>query len=136
MRIKLDKGAQAPVRMHPKDAGFDLKSPERVLIPAKSFMFIDTGVHIELPHGTVGMIKSRSGLNRKGIQCEGVIDENYRGSIGVTLYNHSDRVYLVEYGERIAQLVIIPCLYETVETVDCLSDTDRGNNGFGSTGNV
>lgn len=134
MKIKLDKGAQLPVRKHPTDAGLDLSSPSRVTVPAHGFSFIDTGIHIELPHGTVGMIKSRSGLNSNGLQCEGVIDEQYTGSIGIVLYNHSSYDYIVEYGERIAQLVIIPCVYEPGEVVDKLAETERGEKGFGSTG--
>ena len=134
MKIKLDKGAQLPVRKHPTDAGLDLSSPSRVTVPAHGFSFIDTGIHIELPHGTVGMIKSRSGLNSNGLQCEGVIDEQYTGSIGIVLYNHSSYDYIVEYGERIAQLVIQQVPVVRLEEVDELDATDRGVGGFGSSG--
>jgi dUTP pyrophosphatase len=81
------------------------------------------------------MIKSRSGLNKnKGVQCEGVIDENYRGPIGVVLYNHSNETVQFNRGDRIAQLVVLPCLHVDLELVDKLTDTDRGEGGFGSTG--
>lgn len=136
MKIKLDEHACVPERQHPQDAGLDLKSPKNayITIPAGKFVFVDTGVHVELPSGCVGMIKSRSGLNKNGIQVEGVIDENYRGSIGLTLYNHSKYPIIIVPKERIAQLVIVECMYPDVEVVDELTETDRGENGFGSTG--
>ena len=134
MKAMLDEGAFVPERKHPTDAGLDLKTPIDVFIRPKNRAFVDTGVHVELPANTVGMIKSRSGLNKNyGVQCEGVIDENYRGSIGVVLYNHSDRPLKFNKGDRIGQLVILPCVYEDVELVDKLDDTDRGEGGFGST---
>ena len=100
-----------------------------------SRMFINTGVHVELPPNTVGMVKSRSGLNKNyGIQCEGVIDENYRGAIGIVLYNHSNEPIVFKKGDRIGQLVILPCIYTELNVTDELTDTDRGEGGFGSTG--
>jgi dUTP pyrophosphatase len=135
MKTMLDEGAFAPERKHPTDAGLDLKTPIDVFIRPKDRAFVDTGIHIELPANTVGMVKSRSGLNKNyGVQCEGVIDENYRGSIGVVLYNHSDKPVTFNKGDRIGQLVILPCIYEDVELVDKLGNTDRGEGGFGSTG--
>ena len=78
MNISLDKGAFLPEKKHPNDAGYDLKAPFDFSIAMNSRMFINTGVHVELPPDTVGMVKSRSGLNKNyRIQCEGVIDENY-----------------------------------------------------------
>ena len=135
MKIMLDEGAFAPERQHPTDAGLDLKTPFDFSIAIDSRMFINTGVHVELPANTVGMIKSRSGLNKnKGIQCEGVIDENYRGAIGVVLYNHSREPVVFKKGDRIGQLVILPCVYTDIELVNQLGGTDRGEGGFGSTG--
>lgn len=137
MKIKLDNKAKAyaPTRAHSTDAGLDLRSPTEFVIYPKTRMAIDTGVHVQLPNGTVGLIKSRSGLNVKhGILCEGVIDEGYTGSIVVNLYNHSEDFVSFSRGDKIAQLLIVPCLYETVEIVDDLPKTDRGDNGFGSTG--
>lgn len=96
---------------------------------------IDTGVHIQLPHGYVGMPKSKSGLNVKyGITSEGVIDEGYTGQIKVKLYNHSDYPYAIERGDKITQLVIIPCEYMDFDVVEELDDSERGGEGFGSTG--
>lgn len=135
MRIKLDKGAYMPTRAHAADAGLDLYSPVSVGIPPQGSATIDTGVHIELPKNTVGMVKSKSGLNVKhGIQSEGVIDVGYTGSIRVKLYNHSFERYMVYKGDKISQLVILPILTPDLELVDELDETERGTGGFGSTG--
>ena len=135
MNVSLDKGAFLPEKKHPKDAGYDLKAPFDFSVAMNSRMFINTGVHMELPPNTVGMVKSRSGLNKNyGIQCEGVIDENYRGAIGIVLYNHSNEPVVFKKGDRIGQLVILPCIYTELNIIDELTDTDRGEGGFGSTG--
>lgn len=135
MKIKLDRGAFVPVRAHGTDAGADLRSPIDTVIPARGSRVIDTGVHIQLPHGYVGMLKSKSGLNVKnGITSEGVIDEGYTGPIKVKLYNHSDVYRVIERGDKITQLVIIPCAYVDFDVVDKLDDSERGGDGFGSTG--
>lgn len=137
MKIKLDRGAYAPVRAHTTDAGMDLKSPTLEWVPPHGSVVIDTGVHVELPYGTVGMLKSKSGLNVKyGIVSEGVIDEGYTGSIKVKLYNHSDNEdVFIEPGDKITQLVVLPVEYPTIEIVESLNEnTERGSNGFGSTG--
>ena len=135
MKIKLEKWAFMPERAHATDAGADLRSPVAVTVWAHSSVVIDTGVHIELPPKTVGMLKSKSGLNVKhGITSEGVIDVGYTGSIRVKLYNHSDTPYEVKVGDKISQLVIMPILTPSFELVDELEETERGNGGFGSTG--
>ena len=135
MRIKLDRGAYMPTRAHDTDAGLDLYSPETIYVLPMSAVTIDTGVHVELPQETVGMVKSKSGLNVKhGIQSEGVIDVGYTGSIRVKLYNHSGNGYLVHKGDKISQLVIMPILTPDLELVDELDKTERGTGGFGSTG--
>lgn len=135
MKIKLDSGAFIPVRAHDTDAGADLRSPVDTFIPARGSCVIDTGVHIQLPHGYVGMLKSKSGLNVKhGITSEGVIDEGYTGPVKVKLYNHSSHPYGVMRGDKITQLVIVPCEYVDFDLVDDLEDSERGDDGFGSTG--
>lgn len=135
MKIKLDEGARMPTRAHETDAGLDLYARETNIVPAKGSTTFDTGVHIELPVGYVGMVKSKSGLNVKhGITSEGVIDVGYTGSIRVKLYNHSSCPYRVEKGDKISQLVIMPILTPELELVESLEETDRGNNGFGSSG--
>jgi dUTP pyrophosphatase len=135
MKIKLDKGALIPTRAHGTDAGADLRSPIETVVPARGSCIIDTGVHIQLPHGFVGMLKSKSGLNvEHGITSEGVIDEGYTGSIKVKLYNHSYSPYKIERYDKITQLVIVPCEYVQFDLVDDLEDSERGGDGFGSTG--
>ena len=135
MKIKLDKKAIMPTRAHETDAGLDLYAPESVAIFPRGSACIDTGVHIELPINTVGMIKSKSGLNVKhGITSEGVIDVGYTGSMVVKLYNHSDKPYTVNKGDKISQLVILPIITPTLELVDELTESERGDGGFGSTG--
>lgn len=135
MKIKLDKGAFIPLRAHETDAGADLRSPVEAMVPAKGSLVVDTGVHIQLPHGYVGMLKSRSGLNMwHGITSEGVIDEGYTGGIKVKLYNHSYTPHRILRGDKITQLVIMPCAYVGFECVEELEDSERGGEGFGSTG--
>lgn len=136
MKIKLDTGAFMPGRAHKTDAGLDLRSMITMRIePHSSFLF-PTGVHVQLPRGTCGILVSKSGLNaRHGLTSTGLIDEGYTGEIKVNLHNNSDKAYLVQEGDKISQLVIVPCLYEEVEIVDELeNDTERGGGGFGSTG--
>ena len=142
MRIKLDEGAKMPTRAHDADAGFDLYMPHIAgagmyweTLRAGESTVIDTGVHVEIPRGYVGMLKSKSGLNvRYGITSEGVIDSGYTGSIKVKLYNHGEEDYAIDEGDKITQLVILPVFTPELELVDDLTPTDRGGNGFGSTG--
>lgn len=135
MKIKLDRGAFIPVRAHGTDAGADLRSPIDTVVPARGSRVIDTGVHIQLPRDCVGMLKSKSGLNVKyGITSEGVIDEGYTGPIKVKLYNHGEKDYVIERGDKITQLVVVPCRYLYFDLVDYLEDSERGGDGFGSTG--
>ena len=138
MDVKLDEGAKLPTRAHVSDAGYDLYSRDDVLIAPHMQWVFDTGVHINLQPGRAGMIKSRSGMNSKhGISAEGVIDASYHGSIKVALYNHSDEYYLVDKGDRIAQLVIVPVYTPILHELapdENFGQSDRGENGFGSTG--
>lgn len=135
MKIMIDAGAYMPTRAHSMDAGLDLYSPVDVLLMSQASAVIDTGVHVELPPGSVGFLKSKSGLNVKhGILGEGVIDAGYTGSIRVKLYNHSGDTYNIRRGDKITQLVILPVILPDLEQVDSLEDTERGCGGFGSTG--
>ena len=135
INVMLDEGAKMPTRAHETDAGLDLYAKASQVVPARESAVFDTGVHIELPIKTVGFIKSKSGLNVKhGITSEGVIDTGYTGSIKVKLYNHSGYDYTVNAGDKISQLVILPILTPTPIEVKEFKETDRGNNGFGSTG--
>ena len=152
MKIMLDKGAKMPTRAHPWDAGLDLYAPYDVTVHgAKAIVcgydgyyydtaclgreVINTGTHIQIPEGYVGLVKSKSGLMVKhGITTDGTIDAHYTGPIKVCLLNHSRSDYKVKKGDKIAQLVILPCLLPDLELVDSLEETDRGDGGFGSTG--
>jgi dUTP pyrophosphatase len=135
MKVVIDDGAYLPERAHETDAGLDIRSPRKAVVFGHDSIVIDSGVHIEIPRGFVGFLKSKSGLNVKhGITSEGVIDCGYTGSIKVKLYNNSSEMYKVERGDKISQLVILPILTPELEEVESLEETERGDNGFGSTG--
>lgn len=136
MKVKLDEGAYMPERAHPTDAGLDLRTREAfVLWPGHHHTF-DTGVHLAIPHGCFGHVESKSGLNVRAsvVSCGGIIDENYTGSIAVKLYNFGKHDHVFIAGDKIAQLIIQPYLAPEMDLVDELPETDRGDNGFGSTG--
>lgn len=135
MKVKLDYGAKLPTRAHEADAGLDLYARDSAMIWAGKSEVFDTGVHIELPKDTVGYIKSKSGLCVKNdLVTTGTIDEGYTGSIKIKLFNLGDTHYVVNKGDKIAQLVIHPIIKPELELVDELEDTERGSNGFGSSG--
>lgn len=137
MKITLDANAIMPTKAHKHDGGYDLYARESLIIGAKESATIDTGVHVELPVGTVGFIKSRSGLMFKHeiVAGEGVIDCGFNGSIGVKLFNLGGRDYKVNAGDRICQLVILKLAdVGELELVEQFEETERGNNGFGSSG--
>ncbi len=135
MKITLDEHGILPTRAHDTDAGLDLYAPYDVKIGAGKSRTIKTGVHVQLPKGTVGFVKSKSGLMSKhGITTDGTIDEGYTGEIGVVLFNHGSQAYQVRAYDKIAQLVVLPVLYEKIEIADALEGGKRGDSGFGSTG--
>lgn len=135
MKVMIDKGAYMPERAHKEDAGLDLRSPITTYVPSGGSAIIDTGVHVQIPEGYVGFLKSKSGLNVKaGLAGEGVIDCGYTGSIIVKLYSHGKENIVIERGDKIIQLVILPILTPKLEQVDALEETERGSGGFGSTG--
>ena len=137
IKVMLDIGAYMPKRAHNTDAGYDLreKATNSEVVRSRSSVTIDTGVHIEIPEGYVGFLKSKSGLNvRHNITSEGVIDSGYTGSIIVKLYNHGDEDYIINPGDKITQLVLLPIITPEVEIVEEFKETERGDEGFGSTG--
>lgn len=133
---KLSDRAILPSRGSSLAAGLDLSSPIAGCIEPGDRLLIPLDISIHLPHGTFGHILPRSGLAlKKGIHVgAGVIDEDYRGNVGVLLFNLGKDTFCFDAGDRIAQLVIKR--YETVEViqVDEMSDTQRGAGGFGSSG--
>lgn len=134
--VKVLPEAHAPVKASTKAAGYDLKSMFNVIVPAKDTAVVNTGIKIQLPQGCYGRIAPRSGLavNNFINVGGGVIDEDYRGVIKVILFNHSCRNFEVAAGDRIAQLICEKIYYPDLEEVNMLSETDRGEDGFGSTG--
>lgn len=135
MKVKLDSGAFLPERAHEADAGYDLRTPINVYVPANGCVAIDTGVHIAIPEGYVGFLKAKSGLNVKyDLTGTGVVDSGFTGSIRVKLYNHGNEGYLFNVGDKIIQIVFLPIFTPELEVVDELPDTERGMGGFGSTG--
>ena len=137
---KLKETAIIPTRGSLSSAGYDLYAclESSVIIHPGQTIKISTGLAMELPEGYVGLIYARSGLAcKKGLAPAnkvGVIDADYRGEIMVALHNHSSEPVTVENGERISQLVITPFLQVAFNETDELSDTVRGEGGFGSTG--
>ena len=135
MEIMLDAGAYMPSRGHKTDAGLDLRTPKAVTVPAYGSAVIDTGVHVELPHGCAGLLVSKSGLNvRHDITSTGLIDEGYTGSIVVKLYNNGPEDYELTAGDKVTQLVVMPVVCEPLEQVSAFRPSERGDHGFGSTG--
>ena len=137
---KLTSTAIIPTRGSEKAAGYDLYADTNSVVEIKPHKTkkIKTGIAIMIPNGYYGAIVARSGLStKKGLRpanCTGIIDSDYRGDIIVALHNDSDEVQTIEPHERIAQLVICPFLSVEFNEVDELDETERGENGFGSTG--
>lgn len=136
MKTKLlSENGTLPTRATDQAAGLDIYASEDKLIPALGIVSIKTDVAMEYPPYTVNMLLSRSSMAKKGlILVGGVIDSDYRGEIQVMLYNITSESYLVEKGHKIAQLVIFPIVIAHPYQVEILSETQRGTNGFGSTG--
>ena len=134
MKIQLDEGAILPTRAHKQDAGLDLYAAYSFAVPAFGGVMHCIGVHVAIPEGYVGDIKSRSSMMREGIFTDGTIDCGYTGPISVVLVNHTMREFQVERGQKIAQLVIKKIITPELEVVETLEETERGTGGFGSTG--
>lgn len=132
---KLSPLAKLPNRAHPTDAGADLFALERTILPPRKITSVRTGVAVELPKNTAGIIWGKSSVESKGIKAmAGLIDEPYRGELLVCMYNLNDTEFVFEAGQKVAQLVVFPVLYPTFEEVQDLSATERGEGRFGSTG--
>ncbi len=128
--------AKLPLRATNGSAGYDLFAASSIIINPWSRACINTDISIKVPTGTYGRIAGRSGLALKGITTAGgVIDSDYRGNIGVILYNLSDDEFKVNVGDKIAQLILEKIETPEVVQVSLLENTNRGDRGFGSTGN-
>lgn len=134
MKIAVYRNGIIPTRAYPTDAGLDLYTPEDFILTGNTEIIIDTQVAVEIPDGYVGLLTSKSGLMAKGITSRGTIDSSYRGHIRAVLFNHSSVPCYFERGMKITQLVILPIITPELEVVTELSETERGKNGFGSTG--
>lgn len=139
LKVKLMKeDAKLPRYANPGDAGLDLFSVEEKIIKPGGFALIATGISLELPPGTEAQVRPRSGLALKHgitvLNSPGTIDEGYRGEVKVMLINHGKKEFKVEKHMRIAQMVVAPVTRMNVIEVGEISDSVRGEGGFGSTG--
>lgn len=135
IQCQVQPGAKLPERQHRTDAGADLFALESYEIYPGEQKLVDTGIAVKIPENFVGLIYNRSSQGKRGITIPhsvGVIDSDYRGNLKVLLKNISEDPYLVQAGDRVAQLVIQPV--QIVDFVDSWNDTARGVGGFGSTG--
>ena len=131
----LEPGAYPPERAHDKDAGVDICAMYTQRIPPRGDAIFYTGVRIQLPPDTCGLLVSKSGLNiRDGITSTGLIDEGFSGVIKVKLYNHSTKPVMIMAGQKITQLVVLPVVRPELVCSDTIVAGERGENGFGSPG--
>ncbi|MBQ7827544.1 MAG: dUTP diphosphatase [Clostridia bacterium] len=138
---KLREGARIPQRGTAEAAGADLYAcfdKDSITIAPGETVMVPTGIAVQIPDGYAGFIMARSGLSVKRDLAPankvGLIDSDYRGEIMVALHNHGTSQQTVEFHERIAQLMIVPYVKADYTEADELTDTDRGEGGFGSTG--
>ena len=138
MKVKvrrISESAHIPERAYDNDAGADLFSIEEVHIQPRSSAMIKTGIEIALPRKTCGIIWGKSSIESRGlIVIAGLIDEGYRGEIIVCMFNLTDNIQIIEKGQKIAQLVVLPVYYPKFKEVKELPRSKRGIFGFGSTG--
>ena len=142
MEIKVErvnKDVELPQYQHfGEDAGLDLHAAEELTIKKGEYKLVKTGLKIAVPKGYAAFVYPRSGLAlKKGItvlNADGVIDSGYRGEIGVILINHGDKDFKVNFNDRIAQLIIQKVNLIECNEVDSLSESERGEGGFGHTG--
>lgn len=134
--IKLSEKAHTPTKGSLLAAGFDLYSAVDTVIEPHGKAIISTDLKIAVPHGTYGRIAPRSGLAAKNFidVGAGVVDEDYRGPLNVVLFNHANLPFNVKQGDRIAQIICEKIVYPEILEVKNLDQTERGENGFGSTG--
>lgn len=136
--MKLKCNGEKPSYANEFAAGLDIRSNGEVVIKAGGTGDIETKLSVQIPAGHFGMVVPRSGIAFKHkinlINSIGIIDEDYRGELGIRLVNNSDVDYTVNDGDRVAQMIIIPYIQPTLEYVEELDETERNEGGFGSTG--
>ena len=135
-KLKNDISSKQLIKKHEYDAGLDIVSSQDVTVPARGSVVISTNLFVKIPNGFVGLMWSRSGLSvNHNIEVgAGCIDATYRGELKVHLYNHGNDDYHVSVNDKIAQLLTIPIFLNAYKEVDVLDETERGSDGFGSTG--
>ena len=130
--------AEMPTRAHPTDAGLDLAASETTQVAPRVVTLVPTGIAVAIPEGHVGILAARSSLAAKKSMTlangVGVIDSDYRGEIKAPIIPLDGCHNLIQAGQKIAQLIILPIAAPAVEVVSVLPDSERGNGGFGSTG--
>lgn len=135
---KLREDAHDLVKAHRTDAGWDLTLIETVMVYPNEVQMADLGIAVEIPEGYVGLIMPRSSIGAKmqvGLaNTVGVIDSDYRGPVKLALRTFGTIPVVLYQGQRVAQLVLVPCLLTEAMQVDHLSETERGEGGFGSSG--
>ena len=140
IRFKMLEGCDdlAPAKAHSDDAAYDLRSRIDLTIDPGKVALVPTGLTLELPVGYEAQVRPRSGLALKSgigvLNGPGTIDAGYRGEVGSILFNFSDRPFEIRRGDRISQMVIAKLADVHLESVEQLSESARGNGGFGSTG--
>ena len=138
MKVKLmNEYAQLPTRGSKDAAGLDLYCPFYIKVPANSQKKIPLGLAVEIPKGYMGLLVPRSSMSKTPLRCAnsvGVIDADYRGELSIAYENISCSDYMIFRGDRIAQLIIVPIAIVDVEEAQTLSETERGDGGYGSTG--
>lgn len=138
MLVKLlNEYAQLPTRGSKDAAGLDLYCPFHIKIPADSQKKIPLGIAVEIPKGHMGLLVPRSSMSKTPLRCAnsvGIIDADYRGELSIAYENISCNDYTIFRGDRIAQLIIVPIAIVDVEEAQTLSETERGDGGYGSTG--
>lgn len=138
LKVKRERGVELPRYASDNASGFDLQSKEETVINPHCTVLVGTGLYFEIPPGYEVQIRSRSGLaGKQGVfvlNSPGTVDADYRGEIKVILHNTSDTPILIEEGSRVAQAVLCPVEKATFLEVEELSETARGEKGFGSTG--
>ncbi|XP_008851180.1 deoxyuridine 5'-triphosphate nucleotidohydrolase, mitochondrial isoform X5 [Nannospalax galili] len=134
--VRLSEHATAPTRGSARAAGYDLYSAYDYTVPPMEKAVVKTDIQIAVPSGCYGRVAPCSGLAVKHFMDvgAGVIDEDYRGNVGIVLFNFGKEEFEVKKGDRIAQLICERIFYPELEEVQALADTERGSGGFGSTG--
>ena len=134
--VKLSSNAITPTKGSTGAAGFDLYSAYNYMLSAYGKILVKSDLQIKVPQGTYGCIAPRSGLSWKNHISigAGVIDHDYRGNVGIIMFNHSDIPFEIKAGDRVAQLICEKISNPELQVLDSLDSTARGDGGFGSTG--